>query len=283
MQYKEHIYAESELLYNALMEPALKAAINLLHLPVQNARVLDVGCGPGGVFPILRGAIGPTGEILAVDASTTHLAKAREQIALYKLEKSVKLEKVNLLEDLPFPKNHFDAIWIADVIFPSLFKSPSELVRRLKDALKPEGTFAIFYGNWLRPLFLPGYARLEHLICAAKELKNAKERSWEGHIHPECALSWLREAGFTSLRLDLLPVHYRYPLPEKVYEYVGTYGLRTYYAEAVEAYGQTVGMSQEDRALWEHISNPHQPEYLLDQPDYYCAAFALLAVGQKPS
>lgn len=283
MSHKEHDYAESALLYDAFMEPSLRAAIALLNLPPHHARVLDAGCGPGGAFPLLYEAIGPSGEIVGVDSSDAHLAKAREQIVLHGLEKVAKLEKLNLAEDLPFPQNSFDAVWAAEVIFPNAFRHPAELVRRLKAVLKPQGTLAIMYGNWLRPLYLPGYARLEHLICAAKELENAQGLRWDGQAHPEWALHWLREAGLTHVRLDILPVHYSSPLPDKVREYVGAYGLRKYYTEAIEAYGAAVGMGQEDKDLWERISNPQGPDYLLDQPDYYCAAFALFARGQKPS
>jgi ubiquinone/menaquinone biosynthesis C-methylase UbiE len=39
--------------------------------------VIDVGCGTGLCFPYIEEAIGPTGHVVAIDASTSMLAKAR--------------------------------------------------------------------------------------------------------------------------------------------------------------------------------------------------------------
>lgn len=46
-------------------------------------RVLDVGCGTGLNFPLLREAVGPSGQVVGVDASTAMLARARGRIAAH--------------------------------------------------------------------------------------------------------------------------------------------------------------------------------------------------------
>lgn len=43
------------------------------------ALVLDIGCGTGLSFPLIRAAVGPTGRIVGVDASLDMLARARAQ------------------------------------------------------------------------------------------------------------------------------------------------------------------------------------------------------------
>lgn len=53
-------------------------AIELLGL-TSGDRVLDVGCGTGLNFPLLRERIGPTGRIVGVDASEAMLAQARKR------------------------------------------------------------------------------------------------------------------------------------------------------------------------------------------------------------
>jgi len=45
------------------------------------AKVLDVGCGTGLNFPLLRAAVGPTGAVVGVDASAPMLARARARIS----------------------------------------------------------------------------------------------------------------------------------------------------------------------------------------------------------
>jgi ubiquinone/menaquinone biosynthesis C-methylase UbiE len=62
-------YAEEELLYNRFMEPALRQALSFLPFPKTNGKLLDTGCGPGGLFPLLLGALGPSGTLVAVDCS----------------------------------------------------------------------------------------------------------------------------------------------------------------------------------------------------------------------
>lgn len=44
-------------------------------------RVLDVGCGTGLNLPLLQAAIGPTGRVVGVDASSSMLARARMRAA----------------------------------------------------------------------------------------------------------------------------------------------------------------------------------------------------------
>lgn len=48
-----HDYAEEEILYNRFMEPALRQALSVLSFPKTDGTVLDAGCGPGGLFPLL--------------------------------------------------------------------------------------------------------------------------------------------------------------------------------------------------------------------------------------
>lgn len=70
-------YALSELRYNAFMTPAYRSALAALNLS-SGMHVLDAGCGPGGLFPLLGEAVGSAGHITGVDASQSHLDVARE-------------------------------------------------------------------------------------------------------------------------------------------------------------------------------------------------------------
>lgn len=184
--------------------------------------------------------------------------------------------------ELPVAPHSCDAVWIADVLYPDTVGDPAVTVARLARLLKPGGVLAVFYGNWLRPTYLPGYARLEHLIGAAREARYAHERGWQGQFHPECALTWLRTAGLEDFRLHLFPVLYSQPLPQPVREYITTAIFGGHYAGAVAALGQATGLSPEDEALWQQLSDPMSPDFILDQPDYYCVASPILALGRPP-
>lgn len=84
---------------------------------------------------------------------------------------------VDVRAELPAAAHSCDAIWIADVLYPDMVGEPAGAVTRLARLLKPGGVLGVFYGNWLRPVYLPGYARLEYLIGAAREAHYARSRA----------------------------------------------------------------------------------------------------------
>jgi SAM-dependent methyltransferase len=55
-------------------------AVQLLQLK-SGDRVLDVGCGPGGSFPYLANAVGPSGEVVGVEISPVTAINTRRRIA----------------------------------------------------------------------------------------------------------------------------------------------------------------------------------------------------------
>jgi SAM-dependent methyltransferase len=274
-------YAETEFLYNHVMESALTGAVAALGAR-PGWRVLDAGCGPGGALPLLHAAVAPSGTVIGVDTSVPHVERARRLVRENGLQDAVTVEVADLRADLPVAAESCDVVWAADVLYPDTVGDPGAAVARLAQVLKTGGALAIFYGNWLRPLYLPGYARLEHLIAAARETAYARERPWEGSPHPERALGWLGRAGLAVHGLSLFPVLHRQPLPDDARRYIATAILGGHYARAVAA-GRDVGMTPEDEAVWRRLTDPRGPEYILDQPDYYCAATAILALGQRPA
>jgi SAM-dependent methyltransferase len=275
-------YADTELLYNQMMEPALAAAIGSLGLTAGSC-VLDAGCGPGGVLPLLCAAVAPGGGVLGLDISEPHVATASELIQRYGLQASASAAVADLRAELPVAPAAFDAVWSADVLYPDTVGDPQAVVTTLLRALKPGGLLAVFYGNWLRPIYLPGYARLEHLICAAREAAYARDRAWQGEPHPERALGWLTRASCVECQLRLFPVVYQQPLPAPVRRYIQTAIFGGHYQRAVLNTGRAADITEADVALWARLSDPQDPGSVLVQPDYYCAFIALLAVGRKPA
>lgn len=274
-------YAETEYLYNRVMAGALTGAVAALGAR-PGWHVLDAGCGPGGVLPLLHAAVAPGGTVIGVDSSLPHVERARRLLRECGLQDAVTVAVADLCGDLPVAAGSCAAAWAADVLYPDTVGDPGAVVARLARALKPGGVLGIFYGNWLRPLYLPGYARLEHLICAAREAVYAREHAWQGPPHPERPLGWVERAGLDVRGLSLFPVVHRQPLPNLVRRYIATAILGGHYARAVVAGGEAIGMTTEDAALWQRLSDPDSPEYVLDQPDYYCAMTAILALGQRP-
>lgn len=282
MPQDETDYAETEYLYNAMMEPALAAAVASLGLrPGWSA--LDAGCGPGGVLPLLYAAVAPGGTVIGLDYSAPHVERARALVRERGLDEAIAVEIADLRVELPVASESCDAVWCADVLYPDTVGDSAAVVARLARTLKPGGLLAIFYGNWLRPMYLPGYTRLEHLICAAREMTYARERTWQGEPHPETALGWLQRAGLASCQMRVLPVLHAQPLPDAARGYIASAILGGHYARAVDAGGKDAGMTADELDLWQRLSDPRSPDFLLDRPDYYCALSPLLAVARRPA
>jgi demethylmenaquinone methyltransferase/2-methoxy-6-polyprenyl-1,4-benzoquinol methylase len=64
----------------SFIKPVRRRAVELLNLK-RGDRVLDVGCGPGGSFPFLVQAVGPTGQVVGIEISPDHSELARRRIA----------------------------------------------------------------------------------------------------------------------------------------------------------------------------------------------------------
>lgn len=61
------------------IKPLRQKAVNALQLQ-PGSRVLDVGCGPGGAFPYLVGAVGASGQVVGVEISPEVAINARKRI-----------------------------------------------------------------------------------------------------------------------------------------------------------------------------------------------------------
>ena len=61
------------------IKPVRQKAVELLELK-EGDRVLDVGCGPGGSFPYLVDAVGPSGRVVGVEISPVISVNARRRI-----------------------------------------------------------------------------------------------------------------------------------------------------------------------------------------------------------
>jgi SAM-dependent methyltransferase len=279
MQHVVHDYAESELAYKRFLEPAIRTALQSLKLPI-GAKILDAGCGPGATLALLL-EHGPAGQVIGIDASASHLRAARLQIVQHALTSRVIVQEADLFAQLPFAKGSFDAVWVSDVLFPDdTGDQAHNIVARLCDLLKPNGKLAIFYGNWLRLMLLPGHSQLEHFISIANERRRSTLRTWANNLHPECASTWLRRAGCSSVIVSSQTAIYGSPLSPHVHNYL------QWHLEHI--YGRIIAHRDEGFAIpdcvveeWMSISDPRSPNYILDRSDYFCAAHPLLVVGTK--
>lgn len=277
-------YGEQELLYNRFMEPALRSAIGRLSLPPGSIG-LDAGCGPGGVFHLLDEATGSVGHIVATDILPYLLGMAHEQIEVHHLEDRVSLFCGSLGQPLPLPDNSLDWVWTADVLTSDGdkrgFPDPAEVIRELARVVKPGGQIAIFLGNRLGALYLPGHAHIENCLATSVHLIYRKNDRFHPSFINENVLGWMRTAGLTHLRMSAHITEYQSPLHPDVIRYIQKFIFEAEYAptDELKQYAHGIGLTEAEWETWLDISNPESPNYILRQEDYYCVRFGTLAVG----
>jgi len=277
-------YGEQELLYNRFMEPALRSAINHLALPPGSIG-LDAGCGPGGVFHLLDAAMGAVGHIVATDVSPTLLMLAQREIRSHNLDSRFSLYCANLGDALPLPNDCLDWVWTADVLTSEGAKrgipNPVDVIKEMARVVKPGGQIAIFLGNRLGAVYLPGYAHIENCLATAVSLIYRKQDHFHPAFHNENVLGWMRAAGLTQLRMSAHITEYQAPLHQDVIRYIQKFIFEAEYCPSPElkqsAHG--IGLTEEEWQTWLEISNPRSSNYILTQEDYYCVRFGTLAIG----
>ncbi len=277
-------YGERELLYNRFMEPALRSAVGML-APQPGSWGLDVGCGPGGVLPLLNEAALGSAYIVGLDISKGHLVRASQQIATTATSNHVSLLQVDLRDPLPFPDHSFDWAWTADTLSSGAddraFPDPAAVIRELVRVVKPGGKLAAFFGNWLGAMFLPGHAHIEQCLVTGLEVRYRKREHFHPSFRHENALAWFLAAGLSDIRVSPHVVLYQYPLSRNVVEYIQHHVFEAEYNDPpdLKAYALGAGLTEDDWEAWLSLSNPASPDYLLNRPDYFCVRYAILTTG----
>lgn len=108
-------------------------------VPLEGARVLDIGCGIGAYVEKFRGL---TAEAFGVDVDAEKLERARTGKQLTTLALAVS-------EGLPFPENTFDAVLLHEVI--EHVADDRLTVREAQRVCKPGGSVLVFAPNRLYP------------------------------------------------------------------------------------------------------------------------------------
>ena len=104
--------------------------------------VVDIGCGPGRVLPALADRVGPTGEVLGVDAAPSMLAQARRRAGRTGVTGRLSLT-LGDARRLPVADGAVDAVCVFDVL--DLF-TRGDLERVLDEChrvLTPEGRLCV--------------------------------------------------------------------------------------------------------------------------------------------
>ena len=119
----------------ALFEGLMRAFIKFV-APQPEWRVLDLGCGPGGLARILAAS---TANVVGVDTDPAILEAAR-QAALAEGLSNLTFDRGKLAA-LPYSPGHFDAVLAANLIYQ--FASPQSGVREMARVTRAGGVVAM--------------------------------------------------------------------------------------------------------------------------------------------
>jgi SAM-dependent methyltransferase len=159
-------------------------------------RVVDIGCGPGGVLHLLGKRVGPGGSVLGIERNAHFVETARRFVA------DLGLKQVEVREgdayDTGLPRKSFDGAHMRLVLVN--VSRPELIVRETVALVKPGGWVASFEAAYSMPDITdppaPEYARLRAAYEAYARSENIDLRVGH-HTH-----RLFRDAGLTDIHVD---------------------------------------------------------------------------------
>ncbi len=130
---------------NGRRRELLGRVFGMMRIPA-GARVLDVGCGSGVLFPFIEKKVGPEGKIVAVDPAEGMIEQARAAAVDF-----TNIEcRAGFIEEMNFPTGMFDTI-LCYAVLPHMDDIPGALGVLFR-ALAPGCILYIFHPDDTRTL-----------------------------------------------------------------------------------------------------------------------------------
>jgi SAM-dependent methyltransferase len=240
-------------------------------------RILDAGCGAGGVTALLAQATGAAGAVAALDLAPEHLEATRRVVDAAGFGDRLSLHE-GRIESLPFPDGAFDLVWCSRAVHGL----PDQLagVRELRRVLRPGGRLALREGG-LSPRFLPqdiglGEPGLEERLAALHQRWFWQwRRSMPGAVsYPFGWSRMLADAGLGEMTVRSFLLERLPPFDEEDGEHVvEQLRGRLEHAE-IGAW-----LTDEDRTTLTAITDPDDPHFLLRRPDLHALSVISVYVG----
>lgn len=226
--------------------------IKALDLPAGSSG-LDVGCGMGTQAIMLANAVGPQGHVTGLDIKPEFLKYAREATAKKGMSERISFREGDFYQ-LPFDDSTFDWVWSSDCIG---YIPPTKEVTRV---IKPGGSLNIAF--WSSEQLLPGYPLLELKLKATTAGIAPFVTDDKPESHPLRTLNKLKAVGLTDLKVMTFDCTVHAPLSAEI---------RTAMTDILEMRWPDVEaeLSKEDLELYQRLTNPDSPDFILNLPDYY--------------
>jgi len=162
--------------------------------PQAGEQIVDVGCGPGLLACELADAVGNDGQVICIDSSPSMIALAEERCATLSNVIFVECDATDLAVD----DAGADALACTQVLLyvGDVKKALAEFAR----ILKPGGRVVVMETDWRSAVL---HSKDEVLT---ERIIEAWDRAVPSPRLPARLGAWLREAGFSSVQIDAIPV-----------------------------------------------------------------------------
>jgi ubiquinone/menaquinone biosynthesis C-methylase UbiE len=158
--------------------------------PAGSRKLLDCGCGSGGITVGLAAVVAPD-QVTGIDIAASEIERARERAAGL-INVNFAVEDIRVL---PYPDNSFDAIFAHNMLEHLL--DPDQALREMQRVLKPDGLIGI------RDIDFGGHilATTDPLLEQFHALFEADWRQAGGHPRIGRMLrAYLHRAGFVDIQ-----------------------------------------------------------------------------------
>ena len=163
----------------------------LLGRLLPDARVLDVGCGPGTITADLAARV-PSGQVVGIDAASDVLDLARQE-ASRRGQANVRFETGNVYQ-LGFEDGTFDVVHAHQVL--QHLSDPVAALAEMRRVCRPGGLVAARDGDYGGFLWFPADPELDEWQALYRNVARALGGEPDAGRH---LLSWARAAGFSSI------------------------------------------------------------------------------------
>jgi SAM-dependent methyltransferase len=238
----------------------------------------DIGCGAGGMTAMLAGAVGPTGNVVAVDGEQALLDATLERCRLLGYDNRVTAQRHDLATGVPKITRLLDLVWAAGVVHH--LPDQEAALEALSGLLIDGGRLALSEGG-LRTATMPWDVGVGEPGLEARLL--AVEESWFVRMRASIPGSQRAPYGWPTLlrRAGLADVQSRSFLldrPSPISALVAGYVLGSL-RRRVERAGDDLGA--DDVAAWNRLLDPEDDGYLGRRDDLFCLAAITVHVGTR--
>lgn len=262
--------------FDRVLEPMHREMVAWLDIAPES-RVLDAGCGGGGVTRLLAEALGDGGRVTAVDIEPQLLEATRHLLAETPFSSRAQVEQASI-DNLPFPDGSFDLVWCSRVIhhMPDMVAA----VREIRRVLKLGGRFAMREDGFLMQL-LPFDIGLGE---PGLDMRLNAVRAWEfAQVRPSITDSvpypfgWSQlfaDAGYANVTAHSFVFEAIPPFDDELGDFVVRHWRR-----ALEEDGTRARLSPDDQEVLGKLVDPQSEHYLLQRNDLHYVKVSSVFMG----